>query len=256
MPYKIQSHASLIVVFIISVIGLIIAQNGTGRTTPKDTKTKQRTLPIVEFNSPEPTDDKIRAKRRENSARYDGSSSQPIQDVPSISGRIWAPHWSNGIAALPVSRSDAVVTAVVTSANAYFSNDKTAVYSEFSAQIDEVLKDTSSSLAARTLIPLERFGGAVRFPSGAVQEFFATGQGMPLVSHRYLFFLKKEPYDSFTIITGYELGETVLPLDGAAVEEGRGAYAFDKYDGFDTTEFLQIVRTAIAPAALQTGTKP
>lgn len=249
MPIKLKSHASLTLLIIF--ITLIMAQSGTERTTTKGTKAKQRGLPVIDFYSPEPTDDKIRAKRREKSSRYDGFSSQPIQDVASVSGRIWAPHWSKGLAALPVSNSDAVVTAVVTSASAHLSNDKSAVYSEFSVEIDEVLQDTSFSLAAGKPTALERFGGAVRFPSGAVQEYFATGQGMPLAGRRYLFFLKKDSSGSFTIITGYELGETVLPLDGSAVEQGRGTYVFDKYKGFDTREFIQILRAEIATAALQ-----
>ena len=66
---------------------------------------------------------------------------------------------------------------------------------------------------------------------------------MPGVGERYLFFLKRIDDSDYRIITAYQLGQVVSPLDGAVVEEGSGVYPFDAYQGFDVPKFLEIVKT-------------
>ena len=69
--------------------------------------------------------------------------------------------------ALPLAESTAVIGGQIRDAKAYLSNDKTGVYSVFTIQIDQVLKNSAQlSVLAGTSIEVERDGGRVRFPNG------------------------------------------------------------------------------------------
>jgi hypothetical protein len=217
-------------------------------TPRKEFVRRQRQLPIVDFDSKASADEKVRSKQEARASRYDRHSSQPIQEGYLISGRIWSTHWFQGISALPFDQSEVVLIGGVLEANAHLSNDKTGIYSEFAVQVKEVLKNsTKESIDAGSLVSIERFGGAVRFPSGVIQKYETTGQGMPRPGEQYLFFLKRLDTEEFSLVTGYQLdGEIVRPLDGSIVEEGKGSYPFDIYQGIDVSSFLRIVKSQAA----------
>ncbi len=248
-----KTHGFLIFVFMATpIIALTVGQTGKGPTVSKEQTVRQRELPIVDFNAPQPTDAKMLAKRQARANRYDRHSSQRIEEAPWISGRIWTTHWYSGLSALPITDSDTVIIGRVTHAEAHLSNDKTSIYSEFNIQLEEVLKDgPNPSISVSGTVSAERLGGAVRFPSGSIQRYETRGQGMPRVGGRYLLFLKRlDQEPNFSIITGYDLsGPTVSPLDGSEVEEGTESYPFDKYRGFDGPTFLELVRAALAKNA-------
>lgn len=227
---------------------IAITMPGLSQKNPsvaKEKTHKQRVLPIVDFPEKQATDAKLVSKQKVKASRYDRQSSQPIQEAYMISGRLWSTHWSEDLTALPFEQSDVVLIGGVMSTRAHLSNDKTGIYSEFDVQVEEVLKDTAKdSINVGGTVYLERFGGAVRFPSGVIQKYETTGQGMPIVGQRYLFFLKRINETDFSLVTGYQLdGEIVSPLDGAVVEEGKGVYPFDVYQGSDVATFLRTVRT-------------
>ena len=237
---------------VVVVIGSIAAlamreQSQSVSSVPKEQARRVRDLPIVDFDAPETNDLRHKAK----GDRYNHQSSQPIKEAPSISGRVWSNHWARGLEALPIDRSDTILVGTITDAQAHLSNDRTGVYSEFGVQVEEVLKQdpAKSRIEVASAIYVERFGGAVRFSSGTIQKYETIGQGMPRRGERYLLFLKRlDDEPSFSIVTAYELGYDlkVSPLDGAQVGEGNETYPFDKYKGFDSTLFLQIVRAALA----------
>jgi hypothetical protein len=209
---------------------------------------KQRELPIVDFPEKGSTLESLSSKQKVKGSRYDRQSSEPIREAYMISGRTWSTDWSKGLPALPFKQSDVVLIGGVLHSNAHLSNDKTGIYSEFEVQVEEILKDLNGtvkdSISAGSTVCVERFGGAVRFPSGGIQKYETTGQGMPVVGQRYVFFLKRINETDFSIVTGYQLdGQIVSPLDGAVVEEGKGVYPFDVYQGSDVSTFLQTVRT-------------
>lgn len=243
-----------IAVVITASVAALAMRSRPQSTSPgrKEQPKKVRDLPIVDFYAPEAND--VRRKAKGN--RYDRQSSEPIQETPSISGRVWSNHWARGLDAFPVDKSDTILIGSITDVQGYLSNDKTAVYSEFSIQVEEVLKQPAPKppVEVASTISVERFGGAVRFPSGAIQRYETMGQGMPHRDGRYLLFLKRlDDEPSFSIITGYELGDVnVSPLDGAQFGEGTERYPFDKYEGYETATFLQAVRTAVAAKSRST----
>jgi hypothetical protein len=238
------------------LVGAVIALTSPGQSQKKQPAAKKTThqhreLPTVDFPDKESTARDSSSKQNAKASRYDRQSSQPIQEGYMISGRTWSTAWAKNLTALPFAQSDVVLIGGVVSSKAHLSNDKTGIYSEFGVQVEEILNDPSgtsgNSIHSGDTVYLERFGGAVRFPSGVIQTYETRGQGMPGVGQRYLFFLKRITEADFSIVTGYQLdGEVVSPLDGSIGGEGDASYPFDGYQGSDVSTFLQTVRTQAA----------
>lgn len=207
-------------------------------------------LPVADAAALEPIDLDKRTKRRKKGKQHDKQGSQPITEAPYPVNRTWSSHWWQGLPAIPAAQSDVVLIGEITDTQAYLSNDKTGIYSEFTVRAGEVLKnDDNASLFPGSMITAERFGGAVRFPSGAIQRYATSNQRMPLVGRQYVLFLKRlDQEQDFSLITGYELrGQRVVPLDGAHIDQG-AKLPFDDYKGTDASSFLNIVRDAIVKA--------
>jgi hypothetical protein len=160
--------------------------------------------------------------------------------------------------ALPASQSDVIVIGQVKSAQAFLSEDKTNVYSEFTVVVDEILKnDSSSGVILGNSITTVRNGGGVRFPSGKVIQRGFGGRPFPLTDRRYVFFLNyKNDEQDYPIITAYELRSgAVFPLDGFDID-GRllEPYAeYQKYKGWDEASFLNKIREAIVQPPNERG---
>jgi hypothetical protein len=117
---------------------------------------------------------------------------------------------------LPFSQSDAVVVGLVTAGQAYLSDDKREIYSEFNVSVQEALTVSSARhIQAGDSAVVERYGGAIRLPSGKILFRAFRDFSMPLVGKRYLLFLKYDPStEDFHIVTGYQLdGEHTYKLD-------------------------------------------
>lgn len=239
---------------LIAVVAVVAAMTLPGQTQKESssapqTTAKGRDLPIVDYGVPEIADPQTQTKRKTKGRRHDGQSSQPIEEAPSSSGRVWSSHWSRGLPAIPVQQSDVVLVGQILDAQAYLSNDKTGIYSEFTVRVEEeTLKGDALALFPSGITTIERSGGAVRFPSGVIQRYVISAQGMPRIGCRYVLFAKRiNQEEDYTLITGYELrGDKVFPLDGSIVEEGTQKFPFDDYEGFDASVFLSMVKDAVA----------
>jgi hypothetical protein len=205
--------------------------------------------PVVDFtppNSPDTADSSRtadeRARRHAKSATYDRPDSLPFTEDPAITPVILSSHWWLHLPALPVSQSDAIAVGSVTDSRAFLSNDRHAVYSEFSLQVEQVLKDGTQSISTGTVITTTRFGGIIHFASGRRYAYRVPRQGWPATGSRYVLFLRKNQSGDFDIVTGYELREgKVEPLDGA---DG-GSLPFKKYAGTPEPSLLDEIKTAI-----------
>ncbi|MCM3872405.1 MAG: hypothetical protein ND895_17110 [Pyrinomonadaceae bacterium] len=188
-------------------------------------------LPIVDFNSPKPSEPAARAKRLAKDRRHN-LRKQPIGER--LTGMTTVYHWPADFPPLPVEESTTIIVGQVSEAKAHISEDRSGVYSEVVVKIQEVLKDTVGIPAA---IVAEREGGRVRFPSGTVFRYFVDGLGIPKVNHRYLLFLKQLDDGDFSILTGYQLlYGRVEPLDVTSV------VPFAQYKDSDEMTFLSEVR--------------
>lgn len=212
-------------------------QDGSSRSERR-ARPDETEWPMVDYTTSESADPQQRGKRQARSRKYDesrvlGSSEVAGAAVKSESLVLILP-------ALPVAQSNVIVTGEMTTAEAYLSNDKTNVYSEFTLRVDEVLKNGSGELlTAGSSLEMEREGGRVRFPSGRVFWYAIERERMPRAGRRYALFLKRDaPEQAFHLLTGYELrAGKVFPLDSHP--------KFDVYNEADETTFLNKLRDVI-----------
>ncbi len=203
-------------------------------------------LPIADAFPAENVDQKEKEKRQKRNARHDNERREPITEAPYPITVINNSHWWQSLPAIPVTESDVILIGEINDARAFLSNDRTGIYSEFTISVGEVLKNNGGfKITTGAEIDAERSGGAVRFPSGAIQKYVIANQHFPLVGRTYILFLKRDGDQEFSIVTAYELrSEQVLPLDGASNANG-ARLPFDVYKGSDVSSFLDIVRNAI-----------
>lgn len=199
--------------------------------------------PIVDYSTNETTDQLRQAKNR----RHNNPNNPPIAELPA--GGDMLPlnvHWWQGIPALPVSESAAIVLGEVTCRNAYLSEDKTSIYSEFTIQVEQVFKnDTESVITPGSQLIAERTGGAVRFASGKTQHYRLSNQGFPQTSAKYVLFLQHTDA-AYVILTGYRLREEqVIPLDGFPGAK----LPFEQFRGMPVSTFLRALEETVNSGA-------
>jgi hypothetical protein len=195
-----------------------------------DPRTEQRqsidpNIPIADYDLPNANINAANQQiRQAKNAFYHRDDSQPLRDpgpdsksypLPTIS------HLFVNFPPLPVKQSDAVIIGTIKEAAAVLTEDKKSLYSEFTIDVERVLKtNTLLVLPNQQHLVAERFGGAVRFPSGVVWEYRHLEQNYPRGGGRYVLFLKQESPVNLRILTGYQLLDgKVSPLDDAKVFE-------------------------------------
>lgn len=199
-------------------------------------------FPITDSVKGLPADPNLRAKRQKKNREFNNNAAPPVTERSEVIFAIT--EWQFGLPALPVAKSAAVVIGEIKTAEAYLSEDRSSVYSEFELHIDEVLKnDQLCPLVPGGVVMVSRQGGRVRFPSGKILISLVDQQDMPKVGGHYVMFLihrSASETDSFDILTGYELrGERVLPLDKVSQK-----HPIRKYEGVAVSSFFADVRTA------------
>ena len=120
-------------------------------------------VPIVDYEksagirSPE-IDPQARALRSAKGERYAKHIRGLIVDRDTDQGMILASRNIAPLPALPVGRSVAVVLGEIVDAQAYLSDDKTGVYSEFSVRVEEIFKnDSITPVYPGSLVTTERY---------------------------------------------------------------------------------------------------
>ncbi|MDQ2975694.1 MAG: hypothetical protein M3R69_09830 [Acidobacteriota bacterium] len=195
-------------------------------------------FPSADYEEREPVDPVKRALRKEKQKRYDNFHTVAKKphpgdaEVAAILDDFGPP-----LPALPLAKSSVIIVGVVLDAQAHLSDNKKNVYSEFTVRLDEVLK-TQTSLPPDNLITLDRQGGFVKYPNGQKVLYRFSGERMPRVGKRYVFFLEYVHSD-YRILTAYELSENrVTPLDD--LEQ------FKEFRGHDEAAFLSTLRDLLA----------
>lgn len=201
----------------------------------------------VDYDEPALADADEREKRKQKNKRYDNQffvRGNPHPDTGAVGRTVETPLPP----AIPVLESDLIVVGEVVSANAHLSNDKTGIYTEFNALVEEPLKyDTSDKTIQKgRCISVDRAGGFVRYSNGRKVLYRITGRDLPRIGYRYLLFLQRDQLSpNYKILTGYELNEeSVGPLDREI--------QLDKYQGFGEAQFLQVVRDEISKLTIST----
>lgn len=213
-------------------------------TQPGEQKLDDEATPLVEYapSTKTPVDE----ERRQKNKRHDGRDVVSL-DVDPRAGEAVV-HSEVFVPDLPFELSDLIVEGTVTDSNAFLSEDKTGIYSEFTISVTDVLKSSQSvSVNKHDVITTERFGGRVRFPSGQTVRYKVSGTGSPRRNVKYLLFLRTMDDGNYRIITAYEMrGGKVLALDGSRIDYIRGGEpVFDKHNGKEWQYFLEEVRKAL-----------
>ena len=194
-------------------------------------------FPLTASEAPESTDPVKRTRRRRIGAKYDKAS------IPISESSDQITHVNEGVprSALPVQQSKVILIGKIIETEAVLSNDRTSVYSEFTIQIDEILKDDSQQLTPNSSVVVERQGGRVKFPSGHISLEVVSGAGMPRLGKRYVLFLTRIPLDqSLYIHFGYELtGSKVALLDEYQNHPSQ------LYKGMDEAKLISDLRAAL-----------
>lgn len=217
---------------------------------PVQTEVDDEQWPSADYAAAAPTDPEKRKKRRDRGARHNNSDRvrEPGDEPGVVYRTVVTNDWEVGLPALPAQQSDAVLVGEVAAAQAFLSNDRSGVYSEFGIRVGAVLKnDPVSPVKSGESITVERPGGRVKFPSNRVLPVVVMGQGMPRRGRKYLLFLKRiGAEDDYLILTGYELrGGRVYPIDGAKPAGGGSPWKFDKYEGWEEATFLKAVHETL-----------
>jgi len=217
---------SALTIFALGAPLLIILRGQTTDKNPvptNDLKSPQQSLDEIKKNFPsveyasELAADESRSSR---SAKYDKIQTlfpEIVKDGKEVSFADWLPSSSP----LPLTDSEIIIIGKVIRAEAFLSSNKKSVYSEFEIDVENVLKNSAhDKIEQGKLISAEREGGIVNFPTGLETWYFVSGQQMPKVGRRYVFFLTHEftlygykEKDLF-LLTAYELRDGyVYPLD-------------------------------------------
>lgn len=207
-------------------------------------------FPVADYLAAGPSDPKKRAKREAKGKKYNSRYAPPITE--SHDETFSTTDWDVGLPAFPVAKSAAVIIGKITKAQAYLSENKTNIYSEFDVQIEQVWKSDRGDLTTGTSVVVERAGGRVRFPSGKLAISVISHQQMPQVGSRYVLFLTHEgPFGGehsgdFFILTGYELRDgCVFPLDKTLP-----GHPITAYSGVDERTFLTDLSSAFHASTL------
>ena len=201
-----------------------------------------------------PTDARERAKRDAKNRRYDKKDKRAtrLTSLPSGGGIVRGGEES-APPPMPVAQSEAVVICTVVKAQPYLTESETAMYTEFTINVEEVLKnDGLSTLSAGSTVTADREAGAMRLHDGRVIRYETGGQGrLPRAARRYVLFLKRtHDGEDLSILTGYELRDGhVFPLDGETRTFSPDTGQFTRkapFEGVDEATFLELVRAAVA----------
>lgn len=225
------------------------AQNKKRLGSQDQNEPKQYWGPVVDYDAASktvtPDDIKRKNVRAIKDARYGGRAPQPLEDFATGDGEVGNhTHWEVGLDPLPATRSDAVVLGKVVDGQAYLTEDKAGVYSEFKVRIQRVFKNNASApVKPKDSLITEREGGVVRFASGRLLKFYINGQNLPEKGKRYVLFLKQNKEDQdYHILTAYELrNRQVYPLDQYK--------KFQFFKSLDSGAFLHTVEEAMTKSA-------
>jgi hypothetical protein len=216
-----------------------------GLTSPQPTEKQvdDASTPVVTFDETS-VPDKDSPRGRKN-ARYN-KAGFVVSDPANVGQVVMYNDPRAGLTDLPADISDLVVEGRVRSAEAFLSDDKSAVYSEFTIRVSRVLKSAPGlTAAASDTVVAERLGGRVKYPSGKIVRYRVAGEGSPTQGGEYLFFLKRSAEGNYAIVTAYGLrGNSVFALDGARIML-RGETMFDKHNGKDRGAFIEEINRAV-----------
>jgi hypothetical protein len=214
--------------------------NSPTPTPPSKTREQIRTelesqFPVADYDAQESSNLQEREIRKAKNSRYDKyrlvvKTPRPLDAGSTLFDEVEIPP-------TPVVESEIVISGEILGAEAYLSNTKTGIYSEFPVRVEQIIKNSDSrKVAEDEKITIDRPGGFVRYPSGQKLLYGVSGKWLPRVGKQYVLFLtKSDQSPNYRILTGYELKEgKIYPLDDG--------YQFEDFKGIEITNFIKTIR--------------
>jgi len=214
----------------------------SSQQTSQETSGRPRIMEVAPTNAaPEEANSEQRLARQIKSHRYNWPRAEPlvVQEGDEIYGRI---EERPPLDPIPISASDAIVVGKVLKVQPYLTELQTSIYTEFTVQVDEVIKsDSDIAKASKKPIVVDREGGVLRQSDGKILRYWVVGIGQfPNLGKKYLLFLNRiHESQDISILAGYELnGNSILPLEDSS--------ASSPYARLNEQEFLNVVRLKVA----------
>ena len=226
-----------------SVLLVVAILFGTSLIHSQQETSKQRDLtkyPVVDFDAPaDPSNAAEREKKKEKDKRYEKRPFLITAPQPDITGSTLYDNEPMPDSAFPFKQSKLVITGVILGSKAILSSTKSTVYSEYSVQIESILKQARPELQVGQLVGVDRLGGRVRYPNGAIIRYRNSWQDLPEANERYLFFLdiENDKNPNYKLVTAYKLTEESV----TALDHGAKFHAHDKRK---KSEFMKLVLDA------------
>src|SRR5438067_909068 len=132
--------------------------------TPQVSLPQYNAGPVTNYNAARPdTNDVVRFRRGERYNIPDPSVAELGEESDAHLMELPASHFRRE--SMPFRSSDAVVVGGISAGQAYLSNDKRDIYSEFKVRLSDVLKSPNTPyLTAGGSVDVTRKGGAIRLP--------------------------------------------------------------------------------------------
>jgi hypothetical protein len=145
---------------------------------------------------------------------------------------------------LPATFADTIVVGKIKTAQAYLSNDHTAIYTESTIEVEQVPSQQSSHAVVGATILLEQVGGSLMLPNGRVLNHLSHGLGEPFqVGGRYAFFLTYVPTaQCYRLVKAWWLNAGVA--QAVSTEDlGLAHNGASQYNGVPESTFIGILKT-------------
>ena len=145
---------------------------------------------------------------------------------------------------LPAAFSDSIVVGRITAAQAYLSNDHTAIYTESTIEVEQVPSQQGNHAVAGGTIVLEQVGGSLELPGGRVLNHLSHGLGEPFqVGQRYAFFLTYvESAQCYRLVKAWWLNAgAAQPVSTEDIALARNGAS--QYNGLPESAFIGILKT-------------
>lgn len=207
----------------------------TARDTSPDSRLSK--YATVDYDPlPEPLTAAEIAERKIRNKRYDVSLmvlSNPHGETAMVGGSDVEPD----VLPIPTADSRLILIGTINSAKAFLSNEKKGIYTEFSVEVEKVLKqDGQGRVTTDNVVTLDRAGGVIRYSTGQKVLYMISGYDHPEKGGRYVFFLTGDDPENtnYKILTAYRLTRgKAIPVDPVNNRE--------PYNAKTEAEFLKLV---------------
>jgi hypothetical protein len=148
------------------------------------------------------------------------------------------------IGELPAAFSDTILVGRLKAAQAYQSNDHTAIYTESTIGVEQIFSQQGSHAVVEGEIALDQTGGSIELPGGRVIRHMSDGLGEHFqVGERYAFFLTYVPSGQcYELVKAWWLNAGKVQAVSSE-DLGLAANRISQYQGLPESAFLGILKS-------------